>query len=365
MYAWLAFWLAGAALAFCIASRTHKPGWWIIFAFSSALAQYTHTLAVFFLIPLAMIPLWRKDWRNLRAVTLAGAGALLLFLPWLVQVPAQIAKVQTSYWMEPPGLDRVFSALTTYVTNLPLPDGWLVVGLFVTLSTFSLLTLETAKSIRRRDPYSIEISWFAYMAIAPLVLLLLFSQWIPVFTERALLPSVVFFCLWAGGIIAQARGPRIMKVSVTACLLIGAVIGIYQHLAYTGFPYVPRSASTILQDMQSGDAVVHSSKLSALPMIYQQPALTQRFVADPPDSDSDTLSPATLAVFGLSADPQVDEACHGADRVWFVIFTRSVEEYREAGADTHPHMEWLASHFIHQSGWVFSGLEIHLFSMNP
>ena len=63
MYALMTFFLLGATYALWQGLTTHRCVWWPIFGLCSALAQYTHNLAAFFLIPLALIPLLKQSGR--------------------------------------------------------------------------------------------------------------------------------------------------------------------------------------------------------------------------------------------------------------------------------------------------------------
>jgi uncharacterized membrane protein len=129
MYAFLAMWLLLATYAYQRGAREEKWKWWLLFSISAALAQYAHNLAAFYLIPLALLPFFQKNWRAVRGLVLAGLGALLLYLPWLVQLPAQFTKVQNAYWVERPDVSKLFTLLLVYVTNTPLPTK-LIAGTF-------------------------------------------------------------------------------------------------------------------------------------------------------------------------------------------------------------------------------------------
>ena len=80
MYVLLTFWLLLATYAFLKRQ-------WILFSIAAALAQYTHNLAAFYLIPLALTPVFQKDWKTLRSLTLAGFAAIIIYSPWLDSTP--------------------------------------------------------------------------------------------------------------------------------------------------------------------------------------------------------------------------------------------------------------------------------------
>ena len=115
MYVFMTFWLLLATYAFLKRQ-------WILFAIAAALAQYTHNLAAFYLIPLAFTPVFHRDWKTLRSVTLAGFAAIIIYSPWLIQLPAQISKVTSSFWIEKPGIEKLFTLFLFYLPHLPLPN---------------------------------------------------------------------------------------------------------------------------------------------------------------------------------------------------------------------------------------------------
>ena len=363
MYAFLALWLMIAVYAYLRASRDRSWGWWAIFAVVAALAQYTHNLAAFFLIPLAITPLFRRDWPTFRYVSLAGLGALLLYLPWLVQLPSQFSKVTNAYWVERPGFAKLFTLLLTFVTNLPLPEGWLFPGLFVALAVVSISLLQTFRASKDRSTGV----WLLYLSFAPPAFLFLFSQWVPVYLERALLPSGVIFCVWLAWSFFETRLPNIPRAILLGFLGIGFAVGLYQHITYRDFPYAPyQKLDQFLQtNKAAGDVIVHSNKLSLLPAIYHDRTLPQLYVADPPGSRIDTLAEATREVLGLTVAHDIETATKGANRVWFIIFERSTKEAQASGAETHPQFDYLLQNFTEQQVSQWDGLLVYQFDKKP
>ena len=150
MYGIMCLWLLSATFAYHRAVQSGRWFWWLCFAIFSALAQYCHNLAAFYLLALAIWPLITKNWRALKGVVLAGALAILLYLPWLIHLPAQFAKVDQSYWIAKPGLYRLFTLLLIFVVNLPLPTSWLALGLFVTLFVIAIAIWQTIRASFRK-----------------------------------------------------------------------------------------------------------------------------------------------------------------------------------------------------------------------
>lgn len=367
MYALLGLWLATATYCYWRASRTSQWQWWTGFAISAALAQYTHNLAAFYLLCLALWPLLTRSWRTLRAVFVAGAAAIALYLPWLIHLPAQFAKVDLAYWIDKPAPYRFLTLLLAFTTNIPLQPAELAPGLFVALSVLIFAVNQTFQAARMKDPGWERAIWLFYLGFSPPLLLWLFSQWKPAYLERALLPSGTAFLVWVAWALTQRRMNWPVRVLTALLVATGFIMGLHEHLTYQGFPYGPfkAMAQRIESRLGPGDVVVHSSKLSMLPMAYLDPALPTRYVADAPGSPVDTLAPATQRVLGLEASADIASAVADAERVWFVIFDRSEEEYLRGGYPTHPHLEWLLAHFAKLEVEDWGDLRLYLFSGSP
>lgn len=360
MYAWLNLWLMAAALAYWRAQESQRLRHWLEFALFCALAQYTHTLAAFFLLPLAAWPLLRRQGDTARAVLAAGLGAVLLYLPWLLHLPEQFAKVNQAYWVEKPGPEKLFSLILYYFPHLPLPAAWLGPGLFAGLSVLALAGLQTWRTPRKPE----GALWAFYLAFVPAGLLFGVSQWKPVYIERALLPSASIFFLWLAWTLTETRLPQMLRRLALTLTLVAFGLGLWQHLTYAGFPYAPYAAlgQTLSQRIQPGDVIVHSSKLSLLPLRLLAPSLPQVFVQDPPGSSVDTLAPVTQRVLGVTSAASPQAASAGAERVWVLIFAQSEQEALSAGQSQHPHLAWMRSAYREISHQTWGDLNLYLFA---
>jgi 4-amino-4-deoxy-L-arabinose transferase-like glycosyltransferase len=348
MYGLLAFWLTLATLA--MLKRQ-----WILFSLAAALAQYTHNLAAFYLIPLALTPILQRDWKTLRALALAGFAALILYTPWLIQLPAQLSKVTSSFWIEKPGVEKLFTLFLVYLPHLPLPNSLLMPGLLVATLVIALAAFQTYRA------RSGSGAWLAYLAFTPPLLLWRVSQVYPLYVERALLPSHVIFCLWLAWAFTQTKLPRPIQGFAFALILVAAGMGIYQHVTYRGFPYMPPALTESLAErFEEGDVVIHSSKLSYLPSLYYDRALLQGFIADPANSNVDTLSPATQKILNLNSFADIEDGTGNVARVWFIIYQQSLDEYAEVN-QVHPHLEYLDEHFTLEAVEEWDGVRVYLY----
>lgn len=365
MYSFLGMWLLLATYAYQRGSKTGKWEWWLLFSIAAALAQYTHHLAAFYLIPLALLSLFQKDWKSLRSLIFAGVGALILYFPWLIQMPTQFAKVQHAYWVERPDISKIFTLLLVYMTNTPLPDQLVSAALMITLSVVLIGFLQTVRISRQTDA-SGGLSAL-YLCFGPPLLLFLFSQWRPVYIERALIASGAIFCIWLAWVLSKTGLPLIAKYTLSGLLVLSCLLGIYQHINYRDFPYGPfKELDISLRERRMPtDVIIHSNKLTLLPAIYYDRELRQTFVGDAPGSESDTLASATQEVLGVHAETDIRTATRNAERVWYIIYQRVLDVYSADGHSTYPDFEYLNSQYILVSQETWDGLQVFLYSKKP
>jgi 4-amino-4-deoxy-L-arabinose transferase-like glycosyltransferase len=351
MYVLMTFWL-------CLATYAFLKRQWILFGIAAALAQYTHNLSAFYLIPLALTPLFQRDWKTLRALTLAGLGALILYTPWLMHLPAQMAKVGTNFWIEKPGIEKIFNLMLVYLPNLPLPNAMLLPGLLFAALTIILAVFQTYRA-KTAEGY-----WLAWLSFAMPAMLWLVSQAIPIYVERALLPAQALFCIWLAWALTKTKLPRPIQIFTFAMVFISAGMGIYQHITYAGFPYIRAKAITenIQSELRPGDIIIHSNKLSYLPSFYFDRALPQTYIADLHGSGTDTLSSATRKIMGLNVQENIESAAANAGRVWFIIYEQSINESKSQGLETHPHLAYLNQRFTLESVITWDGIQVFIYS---
>jgi len=264
-----------------------------------------------------------------------------------------------------PALSELFTLLLVYITNTPLPENWVAGALVIALLIVMGGLVQTIRSLSKsatRDGL-----WLLYLSFTPSMLLFLFSQWRPVYIERALLPSGAIFCIWLAWVIRKTGLPRVAQYALICLLGISSVLGISQHLSYRDFPYGPFQELDISlrENMESQDVILHSNKLSLIPAILFDRRLPQTFMGDEPGSRTDTLAPATQQVLEIQAEKDIYSATDGATRVWYIIYERSIAEYQAAGHQTHPDIEYLDSYFNLKSTESWNGLQVFLYSRKP
>jgi hypothetical protein len=145
------------------------------------------------------------------------------------------------------------------------------------------------------------------------------------------------------------------------------MLGVYQHVTYHDFPYGPfhQLDRSLQERLERHDVIVHSNKLSILPAILFDRGLPQSFIGDPPGSRADTLASATQQVLGISAESNIQSAIGDAERVWYIIYQRSIEESKSNGYTLHPDLEYLASKYNLKSDETWDGLRVLLYTKKP
>lgn len=340
-------------------------GWWLAFGVVAGLAMYTQHLAVFYLVALAVVPLWRRDGALLRRVTLGTGVALLVYLPWLVNLPGQFAKVRSYYWLSPPSPARPLLTVRSFLAvNLDIPAPGSMIAFLGALFIILFLAVQVVFTLRRRKRVDrgalLLVLW---LAGGPVVLMWLVSQVQPVYLERALLPSALMLYLVLAWLFTRGGLPRPISTVIAGVGLLLAVTGLYYQYTWDTFPNspFPIAADYIRDHWQAGDVVIHQNKLTALPMIYYGRDLEQRFLADKPGSSEDTLALPTQESLRLLAEVTIADAAGDARRVWWVSFDFAGAQYTRAGRPEYQDAaDWLAAHYTAGEPLVWNDLVVVL-----
>lgn len=337
-------------------SRFTFLGHWSLFIVGAALTLYAHNLGAFVLVALNLLAVARRRWwRCLPALALANLTTLALFGPWLLGVlPGQVGFVGRGYWLTSPGAEEIIRAVMLPLLSFyePAPV-WLVgLGLFSGLSLMTLLILRIWQTRSRAG-------WFLLLCWAPVLLLLLISRWRPLYLERALLPSALFYLVAAGWLLTRGGLPRLLRLALTVLLVAAAAGSLGVHYTYVGFPRppFPQAVAFLQEHSAPADIIVHTNKLTYFPMRVYDPGLPSLFLADPPGSPQDTLAYPTQEALGIFATPTIAEAVGAAERVWLVYFPREVEEM----GGEHPALTWLEGEFVELERREFTDLTVALY----
>jgi len=335
---------------------------WISFGLCTGVSLYAHNLA--FLVPLALdlLILLRRRWSLIGRVLVAHGVSLVMFLPWLLLVPGQFAKVQQAYWVPKPGLTELVRTLIVFTFNLPVPEGLLPLALFFSLLLLALTAYRVLRPTvvgKDRGAWGIDLS--LSLSFIPVLTMFAISQIKAVYIERALLSSALFYYLTVARGMLQTRLPRLVIVSLVPVPLL-LVTSLWYQCNYAGFPRSPfRQANAYLRDhYEAGDVIVHDNKLSFFPSHYYDRTLAQEYVGDIPGSPTDTLALPTQEVLGLLAQTDVQQAVDDSPRVWFVVFQRALDEAAELGTQ-NPSKAWLDAHYRLTDTTIYRDLKICLY----
>jgi 4-amino-4-deoxy-L-arabinose transferase-like glycosyltransferase len=346
MYVLMTLFLLLGTLSLYQAVREGSRRSTVVFAVSAALAMYCHILAFFYLVPLAFLFLimYRSREALLRVIQ-GSLLAIILYLPWLIQLPGQISKVEQSYWIQRPGLAAFAQTIMAFVVDLPISEGILPFLFVISLLVLAFVCLECIWLMKhsREDTglggLTLGLAWL------PVVFLFCISQFRPLFVVRGLLPSAVMYLLVIAWVLH--RGRRLSRFTLSVCVVVGFMAGVVAHFTYAGFPYAPYTELNehIRGELEADTVVLHSNKLTMLPAYVDDPGLPHRYLQDPPGSGSDTLAYPTQEVLRLFASSDPLGAVQQASRVYFVIFQQEFEDYNRLGYALHPALASLNTEF--------------------
>jgi hypothetical protein len=318
--------------------------------------MYTHSLGAFTLLALNLLALILPSGRrHLLHLVLANLAAVVLYSPWLVSaIPTQLTFVGQSYWIDPPGADAVFRALMLPVFTFYEPPPIWLLGL--ELFTAMLLLVFLILQLQRQGT---RARWFLLLGVAPIIGMMAISLWKPVYLERALLPAALFYLIALGWLLTKANVPDIVTRGLTVLLLVTTAASLWSHYTYVGFPRPPfPKAVAYLEDREMpGDAVIHPDKSTFLPVHYYAPDLSDAYLADPPGSAHDTLSPSVQEALGITATSTITKAVGAADRVWLVYFPHEMEAMRSLTPGCSAYC-WIERRFVEVGRETFGGLVV-------
>ncbi|MBN1678712.1 MAG: glycosyltransferase family 39 protein [Anaerolineae bacterium] len=372
MYALLGLVLMLATWAYGRAWHRGQPVYWIAFGVLAAAAMYVQQLAVFYLFAVALLPVLARDRRRLLQTTFAAVLALLLYLPWLRYLPDQLGKLK-QFWVQKPNILHFWLTLRSFISvNLDFSAAWWV-PTFLLAAILTFFVLYRAYFVLRSDRSEQNdrqaVGWTLWLAFMPMVFMWVASYLFqPVFLPRALLPSAVMFYAGLAWLFVRGGMPRLIVGILVAAWVVVMGFGLVTHYTWDTFPTPPFDDAVDYLDANAavGDMIVHGNKITALPMIYYDRDLPQRFVRDIPGSGSDTLSRPTQESLGLLADACPAAAAGGAPRVWYVAFEQFEDEMADQVDDDpanarYDTLSWLRSHYHEQCLESFNDLDVYLF----
>lgn len=341
MYALVEFLQVG--YLFCYLRTQHndaKKGWWIGVVLFGAAAFYSHNLASFALLIPDIWLLWKRKFKPLFTLMLAQVVMVLFALPWLIQLPGQIHKIETAFWTPRPGIVEVLQALLQWSLNLPLSGVWLVAAAVAAVVWPVLVVWILLRNRETRQDTSFFIFWAAFQ---PVVLFAISYFMQPVFVARGFLAASLGMYALAGVVIARQR--QNAGILIGGSFLLAAVISLPFYYSFSSFPRSDyrEAANWVLSHQSDSFMVVHDNKLSYFPMAYYAPDLPQEFLADEPGSSNDTFAAASQEAMDMFPQTSIEQAVGEYQVIFFIVFEQTLEEYHQRSED-HPVIVWLSDH---------------------
>jgi len=326
--------LLGCATLY-LQKHKNRKNWFVVMMtwLCGAAALYSHNLSGFALLIPNIILLIRRDWKRLSNLFLIQAAILVAFLPWMLQLPQQLEKVQTAFWTPRPGLIEVFQVLLQFTVGLPVAAGWMVPA---SIAGLLVISMGMYTFLKGRTPKSNKIAFMVWLTVPGVILFALSYLMQPVFVARGFLISVYGLAAILGAAIKDAP-KKIVKWGLVGLIGFASAIGIYSQATYLEFPRSPFEAAGKWMAIEHPDEmIVHDIKLSYFPMRYYNPQLNQVFLADDPGSANDTLAEATQKAMGVAPVKSWQAAVVDQSLFTFLTFKTAIDEYREMGISEHP-----------------------------
>ena len=338
--------------------KTEGKKWqdWVGVGGCALAAMYTHNAAIFALVLPDIWLFFQKRWKILGKLLLVQGGVGLLTLPWLLELPTQLEKIQRAWWLWKPGWIDLIQIPIVWSAGLPLGGPWLAFGLLLGLEICAMMLIQLSK-IRK----GAEIGLLVLVMLAlPSLLALASYAFRPVFVPRVfILSSMAFFGLAARLISLnwKVAGGRLLLGS----FIVAGLVGLPSQASFSDFPRAPfeKAAGLLSLEIKDGDRIVHDNKMSYFPFLFYQPALPSAFVGDEPGSSNDTFafgSQDAMKIFPVSDLP---EAVGDSNGVFFVVFSAAIQNYKDAGFIDHPGLSWLGQHFHLVDRQIYNDLEVY------
>jgi len=370
MYSLMGLLLMG--VMWCYLQATHKETkhrwlWWGAFGVLAGLSMHTQQLSAFYLVAIGLVPFIRRNRQDIIGMIVGAGIAFVVYLPWLVNIPSQLEKVNSYYWIVPPDGLKLLVTLRSFLNvHLDIPPPASLIALLGMLFLFLFFIIQIVMYVRkpRRSSESDKsgLLFALWLFVFPIALMWVVSQVQPVYLERGLLPSALMLYVGLGWMFTRSGLPTVIAGILGIIGLMLGAVGLYYQYTWDTFPNSPfeETADFIQENRASDDVVFHMSKLSMLPMTYYDRDLPQAYLRDVPGSSEDTLALPTQEVLNLYADVCIMEGVAGADGVWLIVFERVIDQYVAVGrTDFVDVQNWLDDNFTFEKDYQFNDLLVY------
>lgn len=305
---------------------------WVVYAVACAATVYTHYYGGFVLAAQAayLAVTWRQHRQHLGAWVLSGMGAVVLYLPWLIGLQAQLANILRApdYWFG--SIDfltvvgRTFAAFTVGRAGALGP----VLAGFALLLAIGALVLLARGGLRSRRG---EL-FLLFYAVVPLLAVYAITARNPKFAERYLIMiSPAFYLVLARGLAALyglgvrlgEHLPSLRAAGLVASVAGAAVVAGASAMATWQVYYDPGWAKddyrgvirTVMAQEKPGDFII-LTRNAYHPMEYYYAGTTPWKGLDPAMANR-APNPEYVAGF-------LNQYLKGKSRVWHILWQEEV-----------------------------------------
>ncbi len=349
MYTQFAFFSTAAAFFLWRAWHDNQRRDWVYFTLVSILNLYTHSLA--FLTTLALVLYvfihWRQGNGRWRSWFISHAVIGFAFLPWIAVILQQTTRLGSEFAgasQSPLTLFRaIYLFLFSATASLPLAGAGLIAA--ITLLVFAFLTRRKEStvsdsnhvpdtsssmgSLQIKPSQKSAVLFTVLIFVVPVIGLYLISLSQPIFVERRLLPASIGLYILLGWAAARPE-PRwlnqILGLALAAAML-SALPGYYTNPDMQKIP-MRAVAQTVADQINPGDAVIHTSDTSALAFMIYQPHISSFFLSGDPDYEAQSNRGRAQRIAGLEP---VDsrEAAANQQRIWLIVTLDHAVDYQQ------------------------------------
>lgn len=235
MYSWAILFVLLAFISFKEILETSDKKYWIMLTVFSVLCAYTHYFAAMsagciYLLLLAYI--YKFNRQEIKMWAASVAGAVILYIPWILSLANQLTRVHDSYWIPQVNLQTFINSLGYYAYNNDV-----VFSLVAIIVLAVILYIYTQQNdIKQKDQFFILSGVGVYFGtiILGILLSVIFK---PILMVRYLLPATVTVWFAISIILSRIKGKKMILISF-------ALIGL---LMVSGFATVLADNNSIFE----------------------------------------------------------------------------------------------------------------------
>lgn len=336
MYALMAVWLLGAALALIYwVQQPQRHRYLVIYAALMTAAFYTHYFAAVgvlsFWVYLLMLRLARNETRLLTrpAWWIANLAIVLLYLPWIPELLGQMTHTRDVDWIPEPSRYTLPSVIWQYLT---LNDGQTLSWPIYALMPLLLVMIIGWVALRDSGPYRFNALLASY-TLVPLLAVFLISYELPLFSARyfvfAAMGVPMLLAIALDRLAQRNRGLALLGLMLLIGMQSVGLYNVYTQNNHLNDPihdlnnHVGEMTAYINEHFEPGDRILVHGNYWYLSVVYYNATGTRALLYTPPSAEGISSRPRGTGA-GTLFYQDADTTCvdHLADlpvdtqRVW-------------------------------------------------